>query len=378
MACDKTRFLRAIGTSVGFLLVSSTVLAQTFIGPTPYLSKNDSPFITSINAGTTFLETFESGALATPGVTASAGSAIGPGGLTDSVDADDGTIDGSGTNGHSFFSGGGSTGITFTFDATVLGSLPTQVGIVWTDGAGTTLFEAFGPGGVPLGQIGPVAIADGSFVGETAEDRFFAVTNPGGISAIRISNTSGGIEVDHLQYGVFGAAPPASADLAVTKTSSATATAGSNISYTVVVTNNGPDTAAGVSLADTIPAGTTFISLSTPAGWTATTPAVGGTGTVTATNPSLASGATATFVLVVNVNSGTATGTTLTNTAVASSSTADANSSNNAAIATTTITAVVPPTSTNVPIPTLGEWALVVLALLLVGSAAIALRRRMR
>src|SRR4030095_13348976 len=77
-----------------------------------------------------------------------------------------------------------------------------------TDGEGTTLFEAFGPGGVPLGQIGPVAIADGSFSGTTAEDRFFGITNPAGISAIRISNTSGGIEVDHLQYGIFGAAPP--------------------------------------------------------------------------------------------------------------------------------------------------------------------------
>jgi hypothetical protein len=97
--------------------------------------------------------------------------------------------------------GSGIPGITFTFDATALGHLPTQVGIVWTDGAGTTLFEAFGPGGVPLGQIGPVAIADGSISGTTAEDRFFGVTNPGGFESIRISNTAGGIEVDHLQYG---------------------------------------------------------------------------------------------------------------------------------------------------------------------------------
>ena len=153
MAYHKSRFLRAVGTGVGFLVMSTAVVAQTFIGPTPYLSKNDSPFLASINAGTTFLETFESGALATPGVTVSAGSVIGPGGLTDSVDADDGAIDGSGTNGHSFFSGAGSTGITFTFDANVLGALPTQVGIVWTDGQGTTLFEAFGPGGVPLGRL---------------------------------------------------------------------------------------------------------------------------------------------------------------------------------------------------------------------------------
>ena len=32
--------------------------------------------------------------------------------------------------------------------------------------------------------------------------------NAAGISAIHISNTSGGIEVDHLQYGIFNAAPP--------------------------------------------------------------------------------------------------------------------------------------------------------------------------
>jgi hypothetical protein len=143
------------------VVATAHVGAQTFIGPTLYLSRNDSPFVASITAGTTYLETFESGALTTPGVTITGGSVITPSGITDCVDADDGAIDGSGTGGHSLF-GSGIAGITFTFDATALGDLPTQVGIVWTDGAGTTLFEAFGPGGVPLGQIGPVAIADGS------------------------------------------------------------------------------------------------------------------------------------------------------------------------------------------------------------------------
>jgi hypothetical protein len=205
------RFVRDWLAGASMLAMASLAAGQTFIGPSAYLSEADSPFAASIAAGTTFLETFESGALTTPGVTASAGAPLAPGGITDSVDGDDGAIDGSGTAGFSFFSGDGATGITFTFDATVLGHLPTQVGIVWTDGAGTTTFEAFGPGGVPLGQIGPVAIADGTFSGTTAEDRFFGVTNAAGISAIRISNTSGGIEVDHLQYGIFGAAPPPTA-----------------------------------------------------------------------------------------------------------------------------------------------------------------------
>jgi hypothetical protein len=75
------------------------------------------------------------------------------------------------------------------------------VGIVWTDGLGTTLFEAFDAFGAPIEVIGPVAIADGSINGETAEDRFFGASHSGGISSVRISNTIAGMEVDHLQYG---------------------------------------------------------------------------------------------------------------------------------------------------------------------------------
>ena len=213
----KIRFNAAAMSGAALLLLATidVAVAQTFIGPTPYLSRNDSPFAASILSGNTYLETFESGALTTPGVSISAGTVIGPSGITDSVDADDGAIDGSGTGGHSLFSGSGATGITFTFDPVVLGHLPTQVGIVWTDGAGTTLFEAFGPGGVPLGSIGPSAIADGSISGTTAEDNFFGVINAGGIESIRISNTAGGIEVDHLQYGIFGLAPPVASVVAV-------------------------------------------------------------------------------------------------------------------------------------------------------------------
>src|SRR4051812_7742213 len=116
----------ALFACVALLGLAPLFASAQFLGPTPYLSRNDSPFISSINAGTTFLETFEAGALTVPGVTPSVGAVIGPGGLTDSVDADDGTIDGSGTNGHSFFSIDGATGITFTFNAAVLGHLPTQ------------------------------------------------------------------------------------------------------------------------------------------------------------------------------------------------------------------------------------------------------------
>ncbi len=120
------------------------------------------------------------------------------------MDADDGLIDGSGLLGDGFFRSAGFLGITFTFDAAVLGTLPTHAGIVWTDGGGAVTFNAFGPGGSLLGTIGPTSGAgfpDSSVSGTTAEDRFFGVIDAGGISSIFISNSGGGIEVDHLQYG---------------------------------------------------------------------------------------------------------------------------------------------------------------------------------
>src|SRR5450755_4969177 len=62
-------------------------------------------------------------------------------------------------------------------------------------------FSAFGPTGTLLFTTTVSGFADSSNNGETAEDRFFGVTNAAGISAIFMSNASGGMEVDHLQYG---------------------------------------------------------------------------------------------------------------------------------------------------------------------------------
>ncbi|HJQ82643.1 MAG TPA: hypothetical protein VKA21_01100 [Candidatus Binatia bacterium] len=210
----------------------------SFLGPSAYTSQANSPFDLSPGGGIV-LEDFEDNTLSTPGVTPSTGSPTGPGGYTDSVDGDDGAIDGSGTNGHSFFASPGSTGITFTFDAGVLGGFPTAAGMVWTDGDGPVTFEAFDAVGGSLGTIGPVAIADGSIIGETAEDRFFGVVHAGGISAIKLSNTSGGIEVDHLQYS----AGPVTVTTTTTASTATTTT-----------------TLAGAACA-TVPIGPTFASL---------------------------------------------------------------------------------------------------------------------
>jgi len=171
-----------------------------FIGPMPYLSSANSPWI-----GATFsyyhLENFETGAFSVPGVAKSSGTFLNSGGNTDSVDADDGVIDGFGKNGRSLFLGSGSTGITFTFNSATLGSLPTYAGVVWTDGVGAITFEAFDENGVSLGTRTGIH-ADTSIGGTTGEDRFYGCIHEGGISKIKLKNVSGGVEMDHLQYGI--------------------------------------------------------------------------------------------------------------------------------------------------------------------------------
>lgn len=187
-------------------LASDARAAATYLFPnTPYLSFADSPFFGG-SFGAFHLEDFEDHLLNSPGVSASAGGVtsvvFGPS-IHDSVDADDGAIDGSGLQGDSYF-GSGPTGFTFTFNAATLGALPTSSGVVWTDAGGgaSVTFSAFGPGGNLLFTHTESGFVDNSNNGETGEDRFFGVVDMAGISAIFISNSSGGIEVDHLQYGL--------------------------------------------------------------------------------------------------------------------------------------------------------------------------------
>ncbi|MGH9871912.1 MAG: PKD domain-containing protein, partial [Pyrinomonadaceae bacterium] len=185
--------------------------AAQYFPTTPYFSFADSP-LGGRNASYFYLETFEDHLLNTPGVSASAGgvtSVVFGSNLHDSVDADDGVIDGNGLLGDSYISANGAAGIRFTFSAAVLGSLPTHAGLVWTDGAGQVSFEVFDHNGISMGLQGPFNFPDSVNSGTTAEDRFLGAYNKDGISAIRVLNTVGGIEIDHLQYGFsIGNSPP--------------------------------------------------------------------------------------------------------------------------------------------------------------------------
>ncbi|MDX1996523.1 MAG: IPTL-CTERM sorting domain-containing protein [Thermoanaerobaculia bacterium] len=153
------------------------------------------------------------------------------------------------------------------------------------------------------------------------------------------NNTSNAIRLaDHDPIVTFYEVPEfCTGDVAITKTDSPDpVTAGTNLTYAIAVTNGGPDPMADVEWTDTLPAGTTFVSLTSPGGWTCTTPAVGVGGTVTCSIASQVAG-TANFTLVVAIPAATAAGTVISNTADVTSSTADSNPGNDTATTTTTV-----------------------------------------
>ena len=199
------------GLAMGlFMFCSGGMAKANLIGPSPYLSFNDSPF-KATNFSYFYLEDFEDLMLNTPGASVDHGIPINTtnSSAIDSVDGDDGVIDGSGSNGASIFD---PTSMMFTFDASILGALPTNAGIVFTDGTPNSLytFEAFDQNGTSLGSVSAI-LGDTLFYGTTAEDRFFGATNVGGISSIFITDNNGWnyLEVDHLQYGLVPVPVPA-------------------------------------------------------------------------------------------------------------------------------------------------------------------------
>jgi uncharacterized repeat protein (TIGR01451 family) len=129
----------------------------------------------------------------------------------------------------------------------------------------------------------------------------------------------------------------ASADLSVSKSGPLTAVAGTNVTYTIVVSNSGPSNAANVSLTDAVPVNATFVSASQNSGptFSCTNPPPGGSGTMTCTIASLAPGAPATFSMTVHINPG-AVGAAINNTANVSTTSTDSNQGNNTSTVVTT------------------------------------------
>ncbi|MGI8904927.1 MAG: beta strand repeat-containing protein [Candidatus Sumerlaeaceae bacterium] len=120
----------------------------------------------------------------------------------------------------------------------------------------------------------------------------------------------------------------ASSDVGITKTAPASAVIGSNFDYTLTVTNNGPDTAVGITAMDVLPLNVTYVSSSSTVGTTSFE-----LGIVTASIPSLASGASAVITITVQAN----LAGPVVNTAEVSVLSLDSNPLNNVAITITNL-----------------------------------------
>ncbi|MFC4820680.1 DUF7507 domain-containing protein [Dokdonella ginsengisoli] len=120
--------------------------------------------------------------------------------------------------------------------------------------------------------------------------------------------------------------PVASADVSVSKTGPADATPGTNITYTLVVSNAGPSTAAQVSLADPTPAGLTFVS--------ADAPCAGG---FPCNLGDLAAGASVTVNVTYAIPANYAGADPIRNTATVSSPTGDPQTDNDSSTVTTPV-----------------------------------------
>lgn len=163
----------------------------------------------------------------------------------------------------------------------------------------------------------------------------FVVTNSEAVVRTPSSPTGWsptGFHVD-ARFSVLGSLVPD--DLAVSLAASPNPVRSTtNLSYTITIRNAGAAPAGDVSLANTLPAASGFVSAAASQG-SCVTPPAGATGTMTCSLGGLAPGDTASIQVVVKVNA--AGGSTITDTVSATSATLDVNTANNTATVTTSV-----------------------------------------
>ncbi|MCL2470612.1 MAG: hypothetical protein FWF25_02570, partial [Propionibacteriaceae bacterium] len=133
------------------------------------------------------------------------------------------------------------------------------------------------------------------------------------------------------------------ADLSITKTASpGPFTPGTQVTYTLTATNNGPSDATGVNLTDVVPSSSTsvlsLVSATPGAGLTCPASAFTATG-FTCTADRLTVGQTVTVAVKASVDAAATQGTLVANTATISSAVPDPDTTNNTATATSTVAA---------------------------------------
>ena len=178
--------------------------------------------------------------------------------------------------------------------------------------------------------------------GDRAKLRAAIVDTAVDLGAAGVDNTYGSGRVNGLSAG-----QALDTDLSVAKSASPDPVVnGSDLTYVVTVSYNGPDNSTGVVLTDTLPQGVTFVT-STPGGPVCSESSA----TVTCDLGDLASGASTTVIILVSVNSATV----ITNTATVSGVEPDPELGNNtSAIATNVLAAPA--------VPFIPPWGMISLA----------------
>jgi uncharacterized repeat protein (TIGR01451 family) len=156
-------------------------------------------------------------------------------------------------------------------------------------------------------------------------------STPVGTFPLTITAISGSLQ--HTATASLKVVSNTSADLLLTQTASPNpAATGTNLSYRLTITNNGPASATNVNLTDALPSGFTFVSATTTQG------SCNGTATVICNLGALANNANAIVTIVVTP---TISGQ-ITNTASISGGEADPDTANNSATTTTVVDAPPP------------------------------------
>jgi uncharacterized repeat protein (TIGR01451 family) len=224
---------------------------------------------------------------------------------------------------------------------TLSDTLPTNAGLSWSiasQGAGWN-----GSCAIAAGKLtcGPVTVPAGTT--QAASTFTVHITSPttgatgGDCPDTGVVNNTGDVTTtnDGSDQSSASTCVQALVDLMVTKAGSpATQTLGDgNITWTIVVTNNGPSTATGVTIADPMPAGNTFVSATSSQG-TCTGGAI-----LTCNIGTMAAGASVTITLVTTPSTVGAQ----TNTVTVAGSRPETNTGNNSATATVQTVGVITP-----------------------------------
>lgn len=263
--------------------------------------------------------------------------------------------------------------LTYTLTVDNLSMAGTATGVTVTDALPqSVIYQSATPSQGTCSQSGQTVICDlGSLASgasatitiEVTPQTAGQITNNASTSADQPdADSSDNSATEQTQVGSSGPGAAPSADLAISKTDTRDPVGvGEVFSYTINVDNAGPADATGVEVIDTLPAEVSFVSVTSTQGSCAESG-----GVVTCDLGTLASGAAATATITVRAK----TVGTADDTAAVSANESDPAPGNNQESEETEIVAAVP------PIPTVGEWGLLLLALLLAGAGALVLARR--